>query len=338
MYSESMTNKEQLLYFFLQGKVSLSQYDYKFMANLQTMIQNKNRVTSNQATLFDNLISKYKKQLTKLDLDKETLKALPWKTMVVESTPEYTGATVYTLDDDIVIRVPFNKTFITAFRNEVPDNTYMWDRENKVYKSQFTTTALKVAVNFLGKYFNTVRYSDDIVSILSDLEKYNAPINKPTLIEVNGRFIVAACNEVLGELVKDKTLSKNPRTLFELAGMGITIDEAIYANEPKLEFAAKNVYEDDIENLETIIGWIKELGCENVVVGRGLRSYQRNDNLNSTVLKYGMNLMAQPGYGKLPNGMNMLIQHTSSIDVRMAFMGQISKTVVVKDSRPIEVK
>ena len=57
-----MKNKEQLLYFFLQGKISLSQYDYKFMANLQTMIQNQNRVTSNQADLFDKLISKYKNE------------------------------------------------------------------------------------------------------------------------------------------------------------------------------------------------------------------------------------------------------------------------------------
>ena len=54
-----MKNKEQLLYFFLQGKISLSQYDYKFMANLQSIIQNNMRVTSNQAELFGKLISKY---------------------------------------------------------------------------------------------------------------------------------------------------------------------------------------------------------------------------------------------------------------------------------------
>ena len=116
-----MKNKEQLLYFFLQGKISLSQYDYKFMANLLGMIQNKDRVTTNQAELFDHLISKYKKQLTKNGYDKDTLKVLPWKTMLVESTPEYTGATVYMLNDDIIISVPFNKGFISAFRNNVSD-------------------------------------------------------------------------------------------------------------------------------------------------------------------------------------------------------------------------
>ena len=51
--------------FFLNGRVSLSQYDYKFMANLQGLIQNENRVTTNQAKLFDRLVEKYTKQLTK---------------------------------------------------------------------------------------------------------------------------------------------------------------------------------------------------------------------------------------------------------------------------------
>ena len=109
----------------------MSQYDYKFMANLQTMIQRDQRVTTGQATLFDNLISKYKKQLSKLGLDKAELKELEWNSTLVESTAEYTGASVILLNDELTFRVPFNKTFISKFR-EVKDNTFVWDKERKL--------------------------------------------------------------------------------------------------------------------------------------------------------------------------------------------------------------
>ena len=158
-----MINKEQLLYFFLQGKISLSQYDYKFMANLLSMIQNQHRVTSNQATLFDNLISKYKKQLTKNGFDKDTLKALPWKTTVVESTPEYTGASVSLDDDTISIRVPFNKQFISAFRN-VKNNTFDWNKDSKTYTAKFNTNAFKIAYTILPEFFHSVRYDQELQS------------------------------------------------------------------------------------------------------------------------------------------------------------------------------
>jgi hypothetical protein len=332
-----MNNKEQLLYFFLNGKISLSQYDYKFMANLQTMIQNKDRVTSNQATLFDNLISKYKKQLTKNGFDKDTLKALPWKTMVVESTPEYTGATVSLYDNDIVIKVPFNKPFISAFR-QVKNNNFEWNRDTKMYRAPFSTTALKIANTELGKYFDTVRFDDQLSSLLDDINTYYAEVYDPTLYVVNDRPIIVAINSVLGELIKDMVIQVDPKTLFRLSLMGINIDERVYATNPKLEFASKRVYEMEIDQVETAISWMKSLGCNNVVIGRGLRTQLNQDTLNELISKYGMNPLGPMAFGKLPEGVNMLLQHTSNIDIRNAFAGQISKTVVLKDSRPIEVK
>ena len=332
-----MNNKEQLLYFFLNGKVSLSQYDYKFMANLQTMIQNKNRVTSNQATLFDNLISKYKKQLTKNGFDKDILKSLPWKTEIVESTPEYTGAMVSLYGDDLVIKVPFNKPFISAFR-QVKNNNFEWNRDTKMYRAPFSTTALKIANTELGKYFDTVRFDDQLSSLLDDINTYYAEVYDPTLYVVNDRPIIVAINSVLGELIKDMVIQVDPKTLFRLSLMGINIDERVYATNPKLEFASKRVYEMEIDQVETAISWMKSLGCNNVIIGRGLRTQLNQDTLNELISKYGMNPLGPMAFGKLPEGVNMLLQHTSNIDIRNAFAGQISKTVVLKDSRPIEVK
>jgi hypothetical protein len=57
-----------------------------------------------------------REQLTKNGYVKEELKSLPWKTLIVESTSEYTGALVSMIDDLLTIRVPFNKQFISQFR------------------------------------------------------------------------------------------------------------------------------------------------------------------------------------------------------------------------------
>lgn len=332
-----MINKEQLLYFFLNGKVRLSQYDYKFMANLQTMIQQKDRVTSNQAELFDKLISKYKKQLTKNGLVKEELKDLPWKTMVVESTPEYTGATVSLQDDKILIKVPFNKTFISSFRT-INNNNFEWDRDTKMYRAPFSTTALKIAKVELPKYFDTIRFDDQLSTIINDIEKYYADTYNPTLHLINGKPVVVAINSVLGDLIKDMDLAIDSKTLFDLTMMGINIDPEVYKSNPRLEFASKHVYEIDIEQVETAISWMKSLGCRNVVVGRGLRTHLNQDKLNELITKYGMQPFGPMAFGKLPDGINMMLQHTSNIDTRSLFAGQLSKTVVLKDSRPIEVK
>jgi hypothetical protein len=333
----NMKNKEQLLYFFLQGKISLSQYDYKFMANLQTMIQNQNRVTSNQADLFDKLISKYKKQLTKNGLIKEELKELSWKTMVVESTPEYTGASVRVNDDEIFIKVPFNKSFISQFR-AVENNNFTWDSTEKLYRAKFNTLSLKVAYNILPEYFEHVRYCDSLQPILTELQQYQNLIWNPTAKKFNDRLLIGACNSVLGSMIADTDLAINSSNLFKLVRMGISIDPEVYGGNEKLKFAAKSVYEVELSDVENIIGWMKNIGCTNVVIGRGLRNTINQEQLSTMVEKYGMRSVGPVSFGSLPDGVSILLQHTSNVDSRTPFTGQISKTVVLKDSRPIEVK
>lgn len=332
-----MKNKEQLLYFFLQGKISLSQYDYKFMANLQTIIQNQNRVTSNQATLFDNLISKYKKQLTKHGLVKEELKALPWKTDVVDSTPEYTGATISIADNNIYIRVPFNKTFITAFRN-TNDNRFEWVKELKQYVAPFSTTSFKLASTFPKTFFPTISFCSQCQTLLDDINKYAADIWKPTLTRVNGKLVVAAINSALAERLENLELEATPKSLFALSKLGVDVHPNITGDNVNLNFAANRHYDVEITDIETVIGWMKNIGCDNVVIGRGLRQHAVLDSITALVRKYGMNLIGPAGFGNLPDGISMLIQHTSSFEVRNSFTGTISKTIVIKDSRPIEVK
>lgn len=331
-----MKNKEQLLYFFLQGKISLSQYDYKFMANLQTMIQNQSRVTSNQADLFDKLISKYKKQLTKNGLVKEELKELPWKTMVVQSSLEFTGASVRLTDDEITIKVPFNKTFISQFRT-IENNNFSWDSTEKLYRAKFNTLSLKVAYTNLPKYFQHVRYCDELQPILTELEQYQNLIWNPTAKKFNDRLLIGACNSVLGSMMADTNLDITSRNLFKLVQMGINIDPEVYAGNEKFRFAANSVYEVELSDVENIIGWMKNIGCDNVVIGRGLRNTINIEQFSAMIEKYGMRSVGPMSFGNLPDGISILMQHTSNVDTRTPFAGQISKTIVIKDSRPIEV-
>jgi hypothetical protein len=331
-----MKNKEQLLYFFLQGAISLSQYDYKFMANLQTMIQNNFRVTSNQAALFDKLISKYSKQLTKNGYVKEELKSLPWKTLIVESTSEYTGALVSMIDDLLTIRVPFNKQFISQFRT-VKDNKFEWSRDSKHYTAPFSTSALKIAATILPKFFDSVKYSSELQEIVNELEKLNDLVWNPTLSMVNGRLLVAATNPVLGQLIDNIELSLTPKTLFKMSQLHIKVDPKLYENDEKLKFAASKFYTTDIDDCEHTISWMRNIGCENVILGRGIRSASWRTELSELISKYGMNPLGPLSFGKIPDGLSMMIQHTSSVEVHSAFSGQISKTIVITDSRPIEV-
>ena len=331
-----MKNKEQLLYFFLQNKISLSQYDYKFMANLQTMIQNNARVTSNQADLFDKLISKYKKQLSKNGLVKEELKALPWKTMVVESTPEYTGASVRLVGDDITIKVPFNKTFIGQFRN-TENNSYSWDSTEKLYRAPFGTLALKVAYNILPKFFSHVRYCDILEPVIDQLKQYEKLVWNPTATLIDNRLIIAASNEVLAGRISDMDLEITPKNLFNLTRLGVAIEPNVYEHDKKLTFAASKSYQVDHSELETTVSWMKNVGCDNVVIGRGLRSVFWKDEFTSLVEKYGMKVFTPLSFGNMPDGVTMVVQHVSNVDNRQMFSGPISKTIVIQDSRSIEV-
>ena len=327
-----MEHKEHLLHFFLQGKVNLSQYDQKFMHNLQMLIHNNKRVTTNQAALFDNLVSKYTKQLTKLDLAPETLNALLWKTMVVKSTSDYTGAVVTIIEDQITIRVPFNKKFISEF-SSLANNTFLWNKEDKLYRAPFSTEALKIAVTRLDKYFDTVQFCENTKSILDQLKPYeSATIWNPTLVGVHGNLIVAACNPVIGKLISDMDLTLDAKTLYQLSTYGIKVDPELLVDE-KLAFSASNVAEVDLEDIEPVIDWMKEIGCTHAMLGRGMHGPSTTikhmlDNKNIIPVSYAM--MSQ-----LPTEANIiLLQMTSYTFPNML----VNKIVVIKDSTPVDVR
>ena len=327
-----MDCKEHLIYFFLQGKISLSQYDQKFLSNLQLMVHRDNRVTSNQAELFDKLISKYSRQLSKNSLDKETLKQLPWKAEVVESSPQYTGARVSLVEDTINLRVPFNKNFISEFR-DVKHNSFEWQRNDKIYASKFTTHALKILKDNLHKYFPTVSYCEQLQPILDELKKYDAEIWNPTFMYVHGRPMLVALNSILGDLVSSLELKNDIKTMFKLSQLGITIHPSLIVD-AKTKFAAEFVTEVDLDELPMIIGWLEELNVGKAIMGRGLV-------LNKPI-KQHISALLENHKVRDPSGLTerpILLQYHNQPDTRAFYANEaISKCVIIKNSRPIEVR
>ncbi len=107
---------EHLIYFMIKN-LRLSRYDSRFLENLEKMIVTTKRVTSNQVELVTKLIEKYQRQLIKQGLFTDVLLNLPWTTTIVTTTEEYTSAHIGTLDDNIILKTPFNRAFINEFRS-----------------------------------------------------------------------------------------------------------------------------------------------------------------------------------------------------------------------------
>ena len=342
-----MDSKEQLIYFFLQGKISLSQYDYKFMVNLQTMIHNSHRVTSNQADLFDKLISKYAKQLTRAGLVKEELKVLPWKAMLVESTPEYTGANI-TLDEDILtVRVPFNKTFIANFRL-IEDNPFEWIKEEKVYKAKFSTIALKTLYKFLPMHFAVINYCEELRDVVQELSQYEHMVWQPTLVKVNDRIVLYAANTVAAGLIENIELNSDIDTLFQLSKYQLPAHPSVYDYDPKLKFVYEFITEVDIDDLADAVQWIKMMDADCSVVSSSLNRIkgevesifnQAGVNLFTKYRSFSTNVGSPASVQSMRSKNNFLLQPHSNLNtIAMDHYAEYDKIILIKNSRPVEVK
>ena len=338
-----MDCKEHLLHFFLQGKISLSQYDYKFMVNLQTMIHNSHRVTSNQAELFDKLISKYAKQLTKAELVKEELKVLPWKAMVVQSTPEYTGANISLFEDIITLRVPFNKAFIAAFR-AIDDNPFEWIKEEKLYRAPFSTVAFKLLYNALPKFFTITNYCETLNSILEDLKQYEGLMWEPTLIRINDRIVLGAVTPVVAELISQIDLTMTADNLYKLASYQFAVHPDFYGDDPMLKFAYEYQTEVDIDNLVQVAKWMRTLKVQRVLLDRTLSMDKKLRSEIEAALTGMSVFVPTASYDSTRDNPNpprsLLLQTHSHLNNRLnTYVNHnIDKIVVLKNSRPVEVK
>ena len=266
-----LKNSEQLIYFMIHN-LRLSRYDNRFLQNLEKLINNTHRVTTNQVDLVNKLISKYERQLIKHELFIKDLLELPWKTLIVQTTEEFTSAHIGILDDNIILKTPYNKQFINAFRS-VNEDCFIWDPINKYYIGILSTYSLKLAINTTTRFFKEVRYSDTVKKLLDKLTPYeDATYWSPTLVCCNGNYMIACINESLHNALSNIQLNTELTTLAELARYGIDVDDSILiSNEER--FASQFNPEVEILNMNDMIPWLKNIQCDYVYVsGAGLSS------------------------------------------------------------------
>lgn len=339
-----------MLYFFLaRGNISLSYVDQRFLSNLQNIIHNTKQVTSNQAKLFDKLVGKYQRQLAKHDLDNETLLQLPWRSRVIESLPEFTGARVDCINGVLNLRVPFNKSFIAYREENMP--AFTWNKAEKMYTATFSMNNLKTLYKTLPEFFKPVMYAPELHNLINEIEQYKDYLWEPTLIDVNGYLVIGAATNDLLNGIKHIELNKSAKTLCELSSYGVTIGDSITNNNPKLKFASERYVQVDLTQVEQMIGWLKELGISTVSYGKndsrhttsypGLQTRPntkfRYEKVKDILDKHGINVYEDTRDEKPQALLTFYSFMYSSIYLKSSSQ-HIKKVIRILDSTPVDVK
>jgi len=336
-----MQAKEHLLYYFLSKPIRLHYSDRKFFNKLTLIIKDTNTITTGQDKLFTRLIDKYESQLSKTNLTKDQLLALPWKASIVETSNEYTSARVTLINNELVIRVPMNNKFIKKFDN-LKDNTFQWDKNKKAYISLMSTYALKIAYTILPKYFPEVRYCKQLTNLIIKTVQYSELIWEPTLVSINNNYYVVASNEALGTYINNIELNNDPKTLFAVSKLGITISKDIISSDIQ-KFASEFVTEIDVGQTIELVGWLKELEVTQVLLGKGVHnafSKQLFLPMLATLDNNGIKCIPVDSNFEITKDIRtpVLLQYHGNENMKFCGSGSLAKCVFIKNSNPIEVQ
>jgi hypothetical protein len=333
-----LNNKEQLIYY-MATNLRLSRYDIRFLLNLEKISLVKKRITSNQVELVDKLIEKYERQFVKNQMFIKDLAKLPWKTLVVETTDEYTSAHIGILNDNLILKTPYNKAFITAFRS-LSESSFVWDNTNKYYIADLSTFSLKLAINMVTKFFNEVRYSDNVKKLLDQLSYYkDIKYWTPTMVCANSNYMIACTNNALNESIKHITLNTELTTLAELVTYGIQIDESILRTDEE-KFAGSYNPKIELNNICDIVPWLQNINCDYVSVsGIGLSTNLKFKNdLKQALEKAGIQYNDA---GRFASHMN-LSKYKFPVIVKFKLISEdytnVAKVIDIVNSQPINLE
>jgi len=326
-------NKIQLNSWLILGHIHLSKKDYGFFNNLKHQIQDHKPITSNQSKLFDKLLVKYQRQLSKSGYAVEKLTSLKWNHEVVDTRQEFLDAKISLVDGCIEIQSPFNTAFIQNFR-KIRNNTFIWVKNKRAYKSDFYSFSLKLAIEYVTKYYDSVKLCPAIEEILSstkDLE--NHMYWEPTLVKVHNYFYIYGINNSLYEATKNIVLNDDPKTLFLLSQHGVKIHESITNNDSLLMFSSNYHTTVDLDDTENLLRYLKALEVDQVLLGRDLIYNKKvGHELVDKFKQHGIN----PITSVMDAKKRVISLSNNRVDLFLD-KRHISKTVVITNSRPIEV-
>jgi len=277
--------KEQLVYFLLSN-ISLGTYDSKFLNNIQSNnLMIKKPLTTNQAILLDKIVTRYRKQLAKLEFHVEELITLPWALAPVQSSPEYTESYLILQDDLLILRSPYKKEFIQEFASAETDGK--WCKDKKQWEIPFGIYTLKKCKTILETHYKAVNYCSKITKLFNDLNQYEQnSIWSPTLVYSNNRFLIAAINEPLSEAIKDLDFTTDLKFLAQITRYGIKIDDAAlqlfhekYSLE-EIDFAINHKSSVEFDDL-TLLDKIEKTGVDLILISQSSNGAKVVDYLNT---------------------------------------------------------
>ena len=265
---------------FMLVNIRLSRYDLQFVNNLTTLIIRNNTITTNQDSLFRKIAFKYRKQFIQQKLNVDDVLLLPWKCNMIESSPQYTNASIAILKDKIVFRSPFSKGFLTALKKD-PIYSMEWHKDKRQYEIEYGPSTLKSLVTISADYFTTIDYCPITKEIINSLSNYESvKYWEPTLVYNNGYYYVAALNEVLYNNIKDIPLTNDLKMVADYAQYGIVISDSVIEHfstieDPlKVNLAVNFQSEFEIRDLDTAVKWLSELGCDGITESSRISSKQ----------------------------------------------------------------
>lgn len=331
-----MQKKEHLLHYMMKGHVHLSKKDYGFFNNLSYIVREKNQVTSNQNKLFDKLILKYQRQLRKCGHDIESLQKLIWQVEIINSSDEYLVPKLTLDGNDICLRTPFNTNFVRTFKL-AKDNTFVWYKDQKIYRSPFYTHALRLAYDTCTQFFSKLNISEDIKTLIGPLEEYENVTKAPILTVSQGKYYISNINKNLMEAIKDIELNDDPSTLYQLSRHGILIDENIIGEDELKLFASQYLTKIDLDELVHKIDYLKKIGISDVYI-TSKNASMIDKSVRATLQNEGITI-----HGNADNMVDgiAVIKRTIGND-RTGILGldprKIGKIIHITNSRPVDIK
>ena len=261
--------KEQLIYF-LVSTIKLGTYDKRFLSNLETMnLVNKKPLTTNQASLLDKITSRYKKQIEKLEIHVDELLNLPWDNTPIPSLPQFTEVHLLLVDDELILRSPYKKDFVTEFRNL--EINPIWHKEDRFWRMPANSYTLKVIKNSIEKHYTKINYCDSIKSMLDSTSIYDAKIWNPAFCHINNNFYVVATSPMLQQAIEHLSFDIDLALLPRLKRFGINIDQSVIDeylkkfSQEEIDFAINDVVEFNYSD-ENLVDYLLQIKPDLIVI------------------------------------------------------------------------
>ena len=322
-----MLLKDDLVDYLTQGYIHVSRQDYLFFSNL-AKIANERNVTTGQNNLLNKLLVKYQKQLRNNNLDIEILKNLSWKNPLLETLDEYRKTYINLTDQEITVRNPFSKKFISALQKS--NSELVWDKKRKCYSAEYNTYNLKHTLDVVFKNFDDVVLSNNIQQLLNDIKQYENCHWNPTLVKSNENFYIAAANEYLMNNLNFE-LNDQPKTLFNLNRYGVQVDETLQSSEEN-KFASSHIYHIDIADIDLLIELLTKLEINTVEIeGHALYRDSIYKELRNKLIDHDIKIRNENDTDPMPV---LLTFKASNVFWKSK---KASKIILIKNGRPISI-